>query len=521
MDFTGLPRQTNRAKIISKPIAECQGEKLGTGHDMMKKATVIFPHQLFEHHPALSKELEIYLVEEPLFFSGVHSSLKFHKKKLMLHRASMKAYQKKLESRGYRVHYVDFKNDLFQSLRQKKIEEIWFSDPGDRWLESKLKRETLKSGMAIRRYPTPGFLTPEDWLFSFFKESKHLSMTPFYIAQRKRLNVLVKGDKPIGGKWSFDPENRKRIPKGLSIPHRSFPSPSPHVKEAKTFVEKNFSEHPGTTEDFIYPVTHRDAEKWLDDFLKKGLKDFGDYEDAMMRDEPFLFHSLLTPSLNIGLLTPDQVVERTLAFAKDHRVPLKALEGFIRQIIGWREFIRAVYLLKQDQERKTNFFKHTRRLPSSFYTGTTGLDPVDIVIKRLGQYAYAHHIERLMVLGNAMLLCEIDPTEVYRWFMEMFIDAYDWVMVPNVYGMSQHADGGLITTKPYISSSHYIRKMSDFPEGDWCEIWDGLYWRFIHKHRDFFNKNPRMKVMTNQLDRMGKARLSAHLTVANRFLDSL
>jgi len=241
----------------------------------------------------------------------------------------------------------------------------------------------------------------------------------------------------------------------------------------------------------------------------------------MMRDEPFLFHSLLTASLNIGLLTPDQVVERTLAFAEDHRVPLNALEGFIRQIIGWREFMRAVYLLKQDQERKTNFFKHTRRLPSSFYTGTTGLDPVDIVIKRLGQYAYAHHIERLMVLGNAMLLCEIDPTEVYRWFMEMFIDAYDWVMVPNVYGMSQHADGGLITTKPYISSSHYIRKMSDFPEGDWCEIWDGLYWRFIHKHRDFFDQNPRMKVMTNQLDRMGKARLSAHLTVANRFLDSL
>ena len=183
--------------------------------------------------------------------------------------------------------------------------------------------------------------------------------------------------------------------------------------------------------------------------------------------------------------------------------------------------MRAVYLLKEDQERKANFFKHTRRLPSSFYKGTTGLDPVDIVIKRLGQHAYAHHIERLMVLGNAMLLCEIDPTEVYRWFMEMFIDAYDWVMVPNVYGMSQHADGGLITTKPYISSSHYIRKMSDFPEGDWCEIWDGLYWRFIHKHRDFFDQNPRMKVMTNQLDRMGKARLSAHLTVANRFLDSL
>jgi deoxyribodipyrimidine photolyase-related protein len=521
MDIEALPRQSNRVKIISKPVAECQGEKAGLGHDRMKKATIIFPHQLFANHPGISREREIFLVEEQLYFSGGHLSLQFHKKKLVLHRASMQAYKKKLGSQGYRVHYIEFESDLFQSLIKHGIEEIWLADPVDKWLESKLKREALKSGMAIHRLPTPGFLASENWLLSFFNGAQHFSMTQFYIAQRRRLKVLVKGEKPIGGKWSFDPENRKRIPKGLSIPQKSFPSPSPHVKEAKTFVDKNFPEHPGTTEDFIYPVTHRDAEKWLDDFLKKGLKDFGDYEDAMMRDEPFLFHSLLTPSLNIGLLTPDQVVERTLAFAKDHRVPLNALEGFIRQIIGWREFMRAVYLLKQDQERKTNFFKHTRRLPSSFYTGTTGLDPVDIVIKRLGQYAYAHHIERLMVLGNAMLLCEIDPTEVYRWFMEMFIDAYDWVMVPNVYGMSQHADGGLITTKPYISSSHYIRKMSDFPEGDWCEIWDGLYWRFIHKHRDFFDQNPRMKVMTNQLDRMEKARLSAHLTVANRFLDSL
>jgi len=204
--------------MLSEWLRRCQDEKeediqtYVREHSLkeyeMKSATIIFPQQLLEHHPALSKEREIYLVEEPLFFSGVHSSLKFHKKKLMLHRASMEAYQKKLESRGYRVHYVDFKNDLFQTLRQEKIEEIWVSDPADRWLESKLKRETLKSGIAIHRLPSPGFLTPEDWLFSFFKESKHLSMTHFYVTQRKRLNVLVKGDKPIGGKWSFDPENR-------------------------------------------------------------------------------------------------------------------------------------------------------------------------------------------------------------------------------------------------------------------------------------------------------------------------
>ena len=487
----------------------------------MKAATLIFPHQLFSHHPAISKEREIYLVEEPLLFLGVNSSLKFHKKKLILHRASMQGYKKKLESQGNRVHVIDFKTDLFQFLRQKKVEEIWFSDPVDSLLESKLKRETLKSGMAMHRLPTPGFLTPEEWLFSFFKADRHFSMTHFYIAQRKRLNVLVKEDKPIGGKWSFDPENRRKIPKSLDIPARPFPKSNPFVDEAGKYVEKHFPTHPGDVEEFLYPVTHEESERWLKDFLRKKLDLFGDYEDAMLKDEPFLFHSVLTPMLNIGLLTPDQILRETLTYGKENPVRLNSLEGFIRQVIGWREFMRAVYLLKGEEEKTSNFFEHKRKLPRSFYNGTTGLDPVDTVIHRLNRYAYAHHIERLMVLGNIMLLCEIDPDEVYRWFMELFIDAYDWVMVPNVYGMSQYADGGLITTKPYISSSYYLRKMSDFGEGPWCAIWDGLYWRFVLKHRDFFTRNPRMKVMANQLDRMGKKKMNEHLTVAEKFLAGL
>ena len=506
--------------MIPRPRTKCQDERLGTGKDIMKSAALVFPHQLFGQHPAISRGRDTFLVEEQLLFSGVHSSLTFHKKKLALHRASMKAYQKKLESRGHRVQYIEFKKDLFQSLRQEKIEEIWFSDPVDRRLESKIKGEALKSGMAIQRLPTPGFLTPEDWLFSFFREPRHLSMTPFYIAQRKRLNVLVKGDKPIGGKWSFDSENRKRIPKNLDIPARPLPKPNPFVDEAKKYVEKHFPTHPGDVEDFFYPVTHEESERWLKNFLSMKLDLFGDYQDAMLKEEPFLFHSVLTPMLNIGLLTPDRIVKETLAYGEEHSVPLNALEGFVRQIIGWREFMRAVYLLHGEEERATNFFHHTRRLPGSFYDGTTGLEPVDAVIHRLVQHAYAHHIERLMVLGNIMLLCEIDPDEVYRWFMELFIDAYDWVMVPNVYGMSQHADGGLITTKPYISSSHYLRKMGDFSEGEWCRIWDGLYWRFIDKHRDFFKKNPRMKVMIHQIDRMGRERMKEHLAIANRFLES-
>lgn len=481
--------------------------------------TLIFPHQLFKNHPALSRERDIFLVEDQLFFAGIQFPLKFHKKKLMLHRASMQAYKKMLQSRGYRVHYIDFKNDLFQSLRQKKIEEIWLADPLDRWLEGKLKKEAHKSRMNLHWLPTPGFLTPEDWLFAFFKDSPHFSMTHFYIAQRKRLKILVREEKPVGGKWSFDPENRRKIPKGIRIPAGPSPESDRFIEEAKRYVEKHFPENPGSVDDFFYPVTHEASESWLKDFLREKLKFFGDYQDAILKDEPFLFHSVLTPMLNIGLLTPDRIIKETLAYAKEHSVPLNSLEGFIRQIIGWREFMRAVYVLKGEEQRRTNFFQHQRKLPKSFYDGTTGLEPVDAVIQRLHQHAYVHHIERLMILGNIMLLCEINPDEIYRWFMELFIDAYDWVMVPNVYGMSQYADGGLIATKPYISSFNYIRKMSDFAEGEWCRIWDGLYWRFIYEHRDLFEKNPRMKVMIHQIHHMSREKLKRHLAIADAFLD--
>ena len=485
----------------------------------MKAASIIFPHQLFKKHHALSKGRETFLVEEPLFFLGFKSSLKFHKKKLILHRASMQAYRKRLVSQGYDVHYIEFEKDLFQSLIKNRIEEIWFLDPVDRLLETELKKEAMKWNMKVNRLPTPAFMTPGDFIFSFFKTTHHFSMTHFYIAQRKRLKILMDGEKPIGGKWSYDPENRKKTPKDLDLPPLPMAQSNGFIEEAKKYVEKHFPNHPGRVDHFFYPVTHEGSERWLKNFLREKLRFFGDYQDAMLREEPFLFHSVLTPMLNIGLLTPDQIVEETLAHAKENSIPLNALEGFIRQIIGWREFMRAVYLLKGEEERKTNFFRHNRKLPQSFYDGTTGLDPVDQVIHRLMEYGYVHHIERLMILGNIMLLCEIDPDEVYHWFMELFIDAYDWVMVPNVYGMSQYADGGLITTKPYISSSNYIRKMSDFPEGEWCKIWDALYWRFIYHHQDLFKKNPRMKVMINQIDRMGRERMKEHLAIADSFLD--
>ena len=251
------------------------------------------------------------------------------------------------------------------------------------------------------------------------------------------------------------------------------------------------------------------------------FQSFGAYEDAIVTHENILHHSVLTPMLNVGLLTPQFVVDETIRFANENDIPLNSLEGFIRQIIGWREFIRAVYQLKGTEERTKNYWNFTRKIPVSFWNGTTGIDPIDSTIKKVLETGYCHHIERLMVLGNFMLLCEFDPNEVYRWFMELFIDAYDWVMVPNVYGMSQFADGGLMATKPYISGSNYLMKMSDYKKGAWQEVWDGLFWKFMHIHRDFFLQNPRLGMLVNTFDKMPATKQQMHLSNAKRFLESL
>ena len=269
------------------------------------------------------------------------------------------------------------------------------------------------------------------------------------------------------------------------------------------------------------PNDYQQSIEWLNDFLDQRFHDFGVYEDAIVDSEHFLNHSVLTPMLNVGLLTPLQIIDSALEYAAQNDIPLNSLEGFIRQIIGWREFIRGIYVAKGTEERNRNFFQHKRKIPPSFYDGTTGIIPIDTTIRKLLKTGYAHHIERLMILGNFMLLCEFDPDEIYRWFMELFIDAYDWVMVPNVYGMSQFADGGLMSTKPYISSSNYLKKMSNYKKAQWQEIWDALYWRFIDKHREVFNKNIRMKFMVSMYDKMLTEKKEKFIIIADNYFKSL
>lgn len=490
------------------------------------KISLIFPHQLYKisDHPALSKDRKVILLENPLFFRDNYYGFKFHKQKLVLHRASMKCYQDKLEQRGFKTEYIsradiENLNSLYTEI-SKNCEKIVVCDPTDYILEKRIREYSGKHDLEIKWKESPNFINSRSDLKEYFSGNDFFQ-TKFYKRQRRELDILMEDVEPEGGKWSFDQDNRKRLPEDVSIPDRINHKNKKEIKEAKEYVQKNFSEHPGKLENFNYPVTRRQALAELRDFFENRLSDFGPYQDAISNRDEYLFHSKLSSSLNVGLLDPMEIAKKAERFYYNSDIQLQSVEGFIRQIIGWREFMRAVYKFKGSKQRSSNYFNNQRELSEKFYTAEIGIKPIDDVIEKTRGIAYGHHIERLMLLGNFMLLCGINPKEVYKWFMEMFIDAYDWVMVPNVYGMSQYSNGGEVVTKPYISSSNYILKMSDYSEGEWCEIWDSLYWRFINKHKDKLSNNPRMGFILNLLDKKSSEQIKSYHQKADRFLSDL
>ncbi|MBU6385441.1 MAG: cryptochrome/photolyase family protein [Planctomycetes bacterium] len=486
------------------------------------QAAVVYPHQLFPDTRWLLGIKHVYVVEDPLLFR----QYRFCRQKLMLHRASMKRYADGLKEQGKTVHYIDameieHTGELGSRLEADKVHSLRAMDPEDHNLLLRLGAGCRRHQIELAVQPDPHFLTSVQDIEEFVGTKKKLFFTNFYIEQRKRLGVLLEQDqRPQGGKWSFDTENRKRLPAGHEPPECELAAEDAYSKEASKYIGKHFSEAYGDPEPLWYPTSAQGCQRHLKSFLAQRFGLFGDYEDSISREHVFLYHSVITPMLNVGLISPEEVVEAVLKAGQRGRVPMNSLEGFVRQVIGWREYMRLVYRKLGTQQRTRNYWGHARELPRSFYDGTTGIEPVDQTIRRVLKYGYCHHIERLMILGNFMLLCEFHPDAIYRWFMELFVDAYDWVMVPNVYGMSQHADGGLITTKPYISGSSYVLKMSDYKKGAWAAVWDGLYWRFVSNHREFFSRNPRMKVMVSQVDRMGQ-KLQEHHRNAEQFLSTL
>ncbi len=493
----------------------------------MKTVNILFPHQLFQESPLFEEDAPFYIVEEYLFFK----QYPFHKQKIAFHRATMKRYADFLKKeKHFKVNYIDSIKDnsdvrlLISELKTQGVTQINYIDPTDNWLQKRIIAACNENEINLKQFHSPLFLNTKEELNDFFREDKKkYYQTTFYKEQRKKQNILIEKDgKPNGGKWTFDEENRKKYPAKKTPPAIQFPQNDDYFEEATVYVETHFSDNLGTlTKQSLYPTNFESSKSWLQQFFDQRFMEFGAYEDAIVAENSILNHSVISPMLNVGLITPKEVIANCLIYAKENNIPINSTEGFVRQIIGWREFIRGVYEVKGSEERTTNFWNFNRKIPASFYDGTTGIAPIDQTIKKVLQTGYCHHIERLMILGNFMLLCEFDPDEVYRWFMELFIDAYDWVMVTNIYGMSQFADGGTMASKPYISGSNYIKKMSNYKKGEWQNIWDGLFWRFMHTHREFFLSNPRLGMLVRMFDKMPEETQQKHLEIGRRYLLSI
>jgi len=456
---------------------------------------------------------------------GLCTYVRHHQQKIVLFLAAMRHYADELREAGFEVHYHRLENDgelpygdkLSRFIEETGAAEIVHFEIEDRAMEDRIRAIAREAGLKRTEIRSPMFLTSREEFEAFASRRKKLLMADFYREQRQRLGVLVDdAGKPLGGKWSFDADNRRKLPAEVEPPSVAAAPATPQVEAIVGLVAQRFGDHPGRAEDFWWPTTREQARAWLGKFIDERLPGFGPYEDAMTRRSLSVFHSLLSPLLNLGLLTPDEVLDAVLASQDD--VPVQSTEGFVRQLIGWREFIRGIYRVHGQRQAAGNFFGHERDMTRDWYAGTTGIEPLDDVIRKTSRLGWAHHIERLMVLGNLMTLCEIRPARAWQWFMEMFVDSSEWVMGPNVFGMGIFSDGGLFATKPYICGSNYLRKMSDYESGDWCDVIDGLYWRFISRHRPYFEQNPRLAVMPRALDRLSAQRRRKIFAAAENFL---
>ncbi len=477
----------------------------------MRPVILLLGDQLFSDLSALPTDAPIFMQEDP----GLARAHRHHQQKLVLFFSAMRHRASELIQQGREVTYVRYDSGnapILDRLEALDPSQILTFKVADRPFRNSLK-ECFQDRLVEAE--SPMFLTSAETA----RGGSNRKMADFYMRQRKALNILVdpKGA-PEGGQWSFDADNRKKIPRGVTAPPVTWVTPDSITQEVIELVSREFADHPGNARDFLWPVTAEATRAWFNQFLHERFASFGPYEDAISREQVTLWHSVISPMMNCGLITPAEIVRETRDFAEREQISLPSVEGFLRQIIGWREFIK----LADEEYAHTgrdndNFFEHNRGLAPCWWDGTTGLPPVDATIKSVLKLGWCHHIDRLMVLGAVMLMCEVAPKEAYSWFMNMFIDSAEWVMGPNVYGMSQFSDGGTFATKPYISGSSYILKMSDYPAGDWCEIWDGLYWGFISRHRSFFSKNPRTSQLVGGFDRLEETRRSRILAKAEEF----
>tara|TARA_Y100001970_G_scaffold294331_1_gene450785 strand:+ start:91538 stop:93049 length:1512 start_codon:yes stop_codon:yes gene_type:complete len=486
---------------------------------------VILGNQLFDPKILKSKGCgHVFMAED----FGLCKYVKHHKLKIYLFLCSMREYRDELKRYGFKVSYfsledrtdnLNYPKFLIDFVEKNNISKINFFEIEDHFFEKEIFDQMKKKGLKLQLHKSPMFMFSRNEFISLHEGKKNFRLSNFYKIGRKKFNILMNENcEPIGKKWSFDHENRKKIPKNVSIPKLQPPSRTKYHNQVIQLIEQHFSDHHGRLDNIWFPVERGGVDRHLEFFLAHKLIYFGVYEDAIRHEENFLFHSCISPFLNIGLITPDSLLERVLELFNKGYAPINSIEGFVRQVLGWREFIRGIYQMKGSEQQQSNFWAHKRYLSESWYNGSTGIVPLDDSIQSAIKDGYNHHIPRLMVIANLMNLSEIDPRNIYKWFMEMYIDSSDWVMIPNVFGMATFADGGLISTKPYSCSSNYILKMSNYKKGNWCKVVDGLYWRFIDKHQKFYKSNPRLSFQVKMLERIDIERKKEIFQCAEIFL---
>ncbi|MBD62630.1 MAG: cryptochrome/photolyase family protein [Gammaproteobacteria bacterium] len=495
----------------------------------MKHIGLIFPDDLASNNKVLSiiKKDDPLLLFEPCdsFYQINH-----HKHKLVLQISALRHWKLNLEKDFKNIIHIkiskDRKTDLMYELdllfKKIQFDVLNVTQPSDHGVLTQLMFFCSKNNVELKIYPDTKFIDSIEGFSEWVKDKKSIVQEFYYRWLRKKYNLLMENDKPLGGKWNYDKENQKSISKLKDTPKTRTKLTSDQITiTAMVDVENCFPNSIGDLENFNWAVTHTQARNQLKTFLKNYFRSFGDFQDAIDQNNTTLFHSLLSPYINCGLLDPMECIVDAVGFfnKKENNIPLNALEGFVRQILGWREFIRGVYWDNMPQYKKMNFWSHKNTLHENWYSGETGIPPLDDAIKESSHTGYTHHINRLMIISNLMNLSNIRPDEVYKWFMEMYVDSADWVMVPNVYGMGTYADGGIFSTKPYICGSSYMLRMSNYKKGEWCDAVDGLYWRFIENNRDFFATNPRLSLMTRSLDKIDPSRKIKIFSAAEKFIE--
>ena len=448
-----------------------------------------------------------------------------HPQKIALIFSAMRHFAQALRDQGVRVEYVTLDDphnsgsvpgELRRWQQRLQAEEVHVTECGDWRLEQSIR----DCGLPIHWHADTRFLCSRDEFAAWAAGKKQLRMEFFYREMRRKSRLLLNGDgTPVGGAWNFDAENRKALPKGVKAPYPIRFSNDVITGEVLALVKARFSQHYGALDDFNYPVTHADAQALWEYFLDFGLAGFGDYQDAMASDEPFLFHARISAALNIGLLDLRRLCSDVESAYWAGRIALNAAEGFIRQLIGWREYVRGVYWLKMPDYALGNAFGNSRALPEFYWTGATQMNCMRQAIGQSLQHAYAHHIQRLMVTGNFALLAGIAPSQICEWYLAIYMDAFDWVELPNTLGMVMHADGGYLGSKPYCASGQYINRMSDYCRGCAYKIsestadnacpFNALYWHFLMRHGEQLRGNQRMAMMYKNLDRMPSAKQEA------------